>query len=112
MSTIDAVREERSLPRRNGELVFEAPWESRAFSVAVALADAGQFEWEDFRSRLIATIGGGDRGAVPAEWNYYERWMEALTDLLLDRGLLSAVEIEQRMVHTAHAQAHEHDHPR
>ena len=28
-------------PRDNGELVFEAPWESRAFGVAVALHDAG-----------------------------------------------------------------------
>ena len=28
-------------PRANGELVFEAPWESRAFGVAVALHESG-----------------------------------------------------------------------
>ena len=28
------------LPRRNGELVFEAPWESRAFGLAAAYLQA------------------------------------------------------------------------
>lgn len=27
-----------ALPRRNGELVFEAPWQGRAFGLALALA--------------------------------------------------------------------------
>ena len=27
-----------ALPRKNGELVFEAPWEGRAFGIAVALS--------------------------------------------------------------------------
>ncbi len=44
-------------PRDNGELVFAAPWESRAFGVALALHDAGRIEWEDFRQTLIAEIG-------------------------------------------------------
>ena len=26
-------------PRANGELVFEAPWESRAFGIAIALVE-------------------------------------------------------------------------
>src|SRR5262249_36675002 len=40
-------------PRSNGELVFEAPWESRAFGVAVALSEARGLEWERFRQGLI-----------------------------------------------------------
>ena len=31
-------------PRSNGELVFAAPWESRAFGLAMALHDGGLFE--------------------------------------------------------------------
>ena len=31
-----------ALPRNNGELVFESPWEGRAFSVAVGLTNAGR----------------------------------------------------------------------
>ena len=38
-----------ALPRRNGELVFQAPWESRAFGVAIALHDAGAIDYEAFR---------------------------------------------------------------
>src|SRR5260221_8957055 len=44
-------------PRDNGELVFAAHWESRAFGVALALHDAGRIGWEDFRQTLIAEIG-------------------------------------------------------
>ena len=29
-------------PRSNGELVFEAPWESRSFGMAVALSEPGR----------------------------------------------------------------------
>ncbi|GAB7145686.1 hypothetical protein LRC484719_42880 [Mycobacterium riyadhense] len=43
-------------PRRNGELVFEAPWESRAFGLAVALAELNRYAWEEFRLQLIGEI--------------------------------------------------------
>ena len=43
-------------PRANGELVFQAPWESRIFGVTLALYEAGRFEWSEFQSRLIAAI--------------------------------------------------------
>lgn len=70
-------------PRRNGELLFAHPWESRAFGLAIALAKAGHFEWEDFRQQLIAAIGAWEAaGHPPEEWNYYERWLEALRAVL------------------------------
>ena len=37
-----------AMPRKNGEFVFEAPWEGRAFGMAVALKDQGHCEWGDF----------------------------------------------------------------
>ena len=51
----------RSLPRRNGELVFTAPWQARAFGVAVALCEQQGIDWEAFRSRLIEEIGAWER---------------------------------------------------
>src|SRR5262249_16430015 len=39
-------------PRDNGELVFAAPWESRAFGLALALNEAGLIDWEEFRQAL------------------------------------------------------------
>src|SRR4029077_10476372 len=64
-------------PRSNGELVFEAPWESRAFRIAVALSERDAFEWERFRQRLIAEIGVWERGGRRSAegWSYYERWL-------------------------------------
>ena len=44
-------------PRDNGELVFAAPWESRAFGLALALTETGLIDWEDFRQALIREIG-------------------------------------------------------
>ena len=77
-------------PRSNGELVFEAPWESRAFGVAVALHDAGVVDFEDFRA--AADRGDrrvGDRARPSAGgYRYYERWLTALERTLLDRGLV------------------------
>ena len=34
------------LPRANGELVFEAPWQSRAFGIAIALVERQASDWE------------------------------------------------------------------
>ena len=59
-----------AIPRSNGEPLFSAPWQSRAFGMAMTLSEQGAFEWEDFRARLIAEIAdaarrgkpGGDRG--------------------------------------------------
>jgi len=40
-------------PSRNGELVFQAPWEGRAFGMAVALHDAGLFTWGFSRYAVV-----------------------------------------------------------
>ena len=100
-------------PRSNGELVFEAPWESRAFGVAVALSERDAFEWERFRQELISEIGAWERehGERDVEgWSYYERWLAALEHLLLADGVLDATEIDARMAELEEHDAHDHDH--
>ena len=52
------------VPRSNGELVFSAPWESRAFGMAVALHEQGAYDWDAFRDRLVAEIGANDPDAM------------------------------------------------
>jgi|SRR5215467_1567381 len=79
-----------ALPRKNGELVFEAPWEGRAFGLAVVLSEKGEYEWNEFRTRLVDQIGSGAGG------QYYESWLAALESLLLARGVVTAPEIEKR----------------
>ncbi len=82
-----------ALPRKNGELVFDAPWEGRAFGMAVALNEIGEYEWSEFQSLLAAEIANTDSSDSST---YYERWLVSLEKLLLDKGMLEAKELEAR----------------
>lgn len=88
-SSIAYLDGDAALPRKNGELVFEAPWEGRAFGLAVVLSQKGEYEWDDFRGRLVAAIAGADR-------RYYESWLDALQSLLLARGVITPDEFARR----------------
>jgi nitrile hydratase accessory protein len=101
-----------ALPRRNGELVFEAPWESQAFGMAIALSEQGHYGWEQFRQRLIAEIGDWERSDEDerAVWDYYRHWLASLESLLEDRGLVSESEIDERTAQIASKAEHEHHH--
>jgi len=81
---------ELSPPRKNGELVFEAPWEGRAFGMALALTEGGPLAWNDFRRRLVEQI------RADPDQRYYEQWLAAFEALVTDAGLLSAEELERR----------------
>ena len=78
------------VPRRNGELVFEAPWESRAFGMVVALNQAGVYEWERFRTRLVDEIADREKD------EYYASWLGAFERLLFDDGVLTPDEVGRR----------------
>jgi nitrile hydratase accessory protein len=78
-----------ALPRRNGELVFQAPWEGRAFGMAVALRDRGVYRWDEFRDLLVQRIAEGSPG-------YYKSWLGAFEDLLLARGMIGPAELSAR----------------
>jgi nitrile hydratase accessory protein len=97
-----------ALPRKNGELVFETPWESRAFGLAVAMSDQGQYAWEEFRQRLIAEVGMADAGG--AETSYYERWLAAFESLLVERGYVSRAELDHRTAECASGMRDDDDH--
>jgi nitrile hydratase accessory protein len=79
-----------SPPRDNGEIVFAAPWERRAFGLTVALCRSGTCDWESFRGRLIARIAEDEGG------NFWASWAAALEDVLqwaeaLDRRELDSL---------------------
>src|SRR5260370_33154723 len=78
-------------PRSNGELLFQRPWESKAFGMAIALSKKGHYEWEDFRQELISSIAEWEekhRTEDPA-WDYYLRWLLALERLLVESKLVN-----------------------
>ena len=63
---------EAALPRKNGEMVFQDPWEGCVFALAVALYERRFYKWNEFRDRLIAEIASAERHQVDS--SYYERW--------------------------------------
>lgn len=106
---------DRPLPARSDDGTdppgFDAPWQARAFGIAVALADEGgedgRYDWTAFQSRLIEEIGGAadagevhdpdaasDPGAV--EERYYRQWLTVLERLLDERGLVDREAIAER----------------
>ena len=79
---------EGALPRANGELVFDAPWQGRAVALAVTLVDRLGVPWDEFRQRLIAAI------AEDPERGYYDSWAVALERLVVERGLTTAATLD------------------
>ena len=72
------------LPRRNGELAFDAPWQSTVFALAAAVVEhAFGGDREPFRQQLITAIA-----AEPGR-PYWESWttaLEALVQTLPERA--------------------------
>lgn len=83
-------------PRRNGELVFEAPWQSRVFGLCAAIVETCfDGDREPFRQQLIAAI------AAEHERPYWDSWTVALQRLVVEAGLLDQLAIERRMAKVA-----------
>ena len=105
---ISAMDEQVALPRKNGELVFEAPWAARAFGLAVALNQAGVYPWHDFSQGLAAAeMAALEQHGAPT--SYYERWLETLEKLAIARGLVSLDELDARTAEYAFNAHHEHE---
>jgi len=77
-----------ALPRANGELVFDAPWQGRAVALAVVLVDRLGVPWDAFRQRLIAAI------ADDPDRSYYESWAVALESLAVEHGLADMTSLD------------------
>jgi nitrile hydratase accessory protein len=80
----------------NGEVAFETAREIRAFALALAAHESGQYEWSKFQQGLIAAIRSWEESGTGEPWRYYDRWLEALETLLADTGVLDPTELDAR----------------
>lgn len=78
-----------AIPRDNGEVLFNAPWEAAVFGVAVTLTDQGTLEWEKFRENLVKAVTAANGCEA-----YYESWTKALYWTILDADVLPGDEID------------------
>ncbi len=105
---IEDLGDALAVPRKNGELVFAAPWEGRVFGMAVALSDDQIYAWNAFRDRLVAEIAAAEEHGDDS--GYYERWLASFERLLLDTGVLTAEELDARTAEYAAGVYDEHEH--
>jgi nitrile hydratase accessory protein len=77
--------------RLDSDHVFSAPWEARAFAIALKLSEAGHFTWDEFRERLIAEVRASDRirarDGTSDHGEYYDHFLRALERLLEEKGI-------------------------
>jgi len=91
LSRIPDLQGVARIPLREGEPVFHAPWEARAFAMALRLFEQGHYTWQEFQDRLIVEIASPSASVEPGQGSspgYYEHWLRALEKLLSDKGLV------------------------
>ena len=96
-----------AIPRQNGEPLFEAPWEARAFSLAVALNERDVYPWRAFSHGLAAEIAAAERQGIDS--SYYERWLASLEKLVTAAGLVTPDELQRRREEYASGARSDHD---
>jgi nitrile hydratase accessory protein len=87
---------QEALRPEGGEVSFETAWEIRAFALAVAAHQSGQYDWSQFQQALIASIQRWEESGEATPWRYYDRWLEALESLMAEAGVVSVAEVEDR----------------
>ncbi|MBB3064960.1 nitrile hydratase subunit beta [Limibacillus halophilus] len=78
-----------AIPIEENEPVFHSEWEAKAMAITVAMGAWGRWN-------IDASRHARERLA-PQEYlnlTYYERWIAALADLMVDRGLVTVSELQ------------------
>lgn len=94
-----------------GQVSFGAAWELRVFALAVAAHRGGRFDWPTFQQALVTAIARWERSDGGTPWRYYDRWLEALEDVLAAAGALDVAELDRR-AHTVLATPRDASHQR
>ncbi|MEO1331426.1 MAG: nitrile hydratase accessory protein [Pseudomonadota bacterium] len=95
------------------DLRFDEPWAARLFGVTIALSEAGAFTLSDFQAALIAAVTEHEKTApIDNDETYYTCWLQALSALLGDVGLMgpSALSASERHVATRLLELQHHRH--
>jgi nitrile hydratase accessory protein len=79
----EALRNLPGIPLDGDSLVFNEPWEARAFAMTLALHERGVFTWPQWTEALSRQISQA-RAAGDADLGdtYYQHWLRALESLV------------------------------
>jgi nitrile hydratase accessory protein len=80
------------IPRGADGPVFGAPWEARAFAMALALHEGGLFSWPEWAATLADEIKRAQASGDPDTGEtYYRHWLRALERLAAAKGAAEPV---------------------
>src|SRR4030095_15710799 len=77
--------------REANEPVFHAPWEAAVYAIMRASMSSGLYNLDEFRH--------GVERMDPAHYlrsGYYEHWLDGIARVLVEKGVVSAEELERR----------------
>lgn len=99
-------------------MAFFTRWAARAFGLTLAAAESGAFSLQEFQQSLVVVIGREETAEklIVTEQDYYSCWLEALTDLILQKtsitshGLISAEQrVRERLMSKQNLHSHSYD---
>jgi len=86
-----------SLPCKDGEPIFRAPWEAQAFAMALVLHERGIFTWKEWADTLAQAIRDAQAAGDPDTGeSYYEHWLDALERLVAAKRLVTGAMLALR----------------
>lgn len=105
---VTLFQETMQLPRDNGELVFQAPWEGRVFAMAVLMTEKGMCPWTAFNGKFVEEISEAERLSPGEEMvsSYYKHWMQAFEKLLMEKNIVSPDQLQMRTDEFADGRRH------
>ena len=72
-------------------MAFSTPWAARSFGLTLAASESGVFSLQEFQKSLIKVISYAEASDKPiiVDDDYYTCWLNAFTDLLLQKSTIS-----------------------
>ena len=80
------------IPREEDEPIFHAEWEKRTFALMVSTLGGGAFNAGEFRHAVNERLDQSQYLML----GYYERWIQGIEVLLIEKGLITQDELETR----------------
>ena len=80
------------VPREEDEPIFHAEWEKRVFAIMVSAFGGGVFNAGEFRHAVNERLDQSQYLTL----DYYERWIQGIEMLLIEKGLITQDELKDR----------------
>jgi len=88
MTAANPLAELPLMPRDNDGPVFAEPWQAQAFAVVVDLIESEKITRTEWADRLGAVLKSAeDEGQYDAGERYYDYWLTALEQLVVEKDL-------------------------